>query len=205
MGDISLEDLTTEAVADPAFKKLLSIEGGDLADFSYETFDPADEETFPGYNSSVHLRTGSLRFTFMEKTVRDLVTFAVKFGRLKAVYDAASQAAAQRAAEVTRMHYDVVISTPIIVLPREGVESPDTLVLRLGEIAAKNAYLGDPNDTSTIDAGLRGISVSSEITVDGQKYTTKMVEDVTIKAKIRQLGGTQHRGDATMADMAVSC
>ncbi len=91
----------------------------------------------------------------MEKTVRDLVTFAVKFGRPEAVYDAASQPPAQRAAEVTRMHYDVVISTPIIVLPREGAESPDTLVLRLGEIAAKNAYFSDPNDTSTIDAGLR--------------------------------------------------
>jgi vacuolar protein sorting-associated protein 13A/C len=152
LGNISLEDLSEETVAEPSFKKLLSIEGGELADFSYETYDPTDKETFPGYNSSVNLRAGSLKFTFMEGPIRDLYAFALKFARMKAVYDAASQAAVQRASEVTRMHYDVVVKTPIIVLPRDGLESPDRLVLRLGEIVAKNEYLGDAQDTATIDA-----------------------------------------------------
>jgi hypothetical protein len=31
----------------------------------------------------------------------------------------------QRASEVTRMHYDVVVKTPIIVLPRDGIASTD--------------------------------------------------------------------------------
>ncbi|WWD17860.1 hypothetical protein CI109_102304 [Kwoniella shandongensis] len=204
LGSLTLEDLTEGSVADPAFKKLLTIEGDELADFSYETFDPKDEETFPGYNSSVNLRAGSLKFTFMEKPVHDLYAFALKFARMKAIYDAAQQAAVQRASEVTRMHFDIVVSTPIIVLPRDGLTSPDLLVLRLGEIVAKNEYLNDPNDTATIDASLRGISVASEITVGNKKSALQMVDDVAITAAIKQAGGSSHRSDPHHADTEIT-
>ncbi|OCF42293.1 vacuolar protein sorting-associated protein vps13 [Kwoniella heveanensis CBS 569] len=204
LGNITLEDLSEDSVADPAFKKLLLIEGEELADFSYETFDPAEEETFPGYNSSVHLRTGSLKFTFMEQPIRDLYAFALKFARMKAIYDAAQQAAVQRASEVTRMHFDVVIKTPIIVLPRDGLTSTDRLILKLGEIVAKNEYLDDPNDTSTIDASLRGINVASEITVGDKKGVLQMVSDVAITAAIKQAGGSSHRSDPHHADMEIT-
>nr|XP_019015055.1 vacuolar protein sorting-associated protein vps13 [Kwoniella pini CBS 10737]OCF53836.1 vacuolar protein sorting-associated protein vps13 [Kwoniella pini CBS 10737] len=204
LGDITLEDLSDSSVAEPSFKKLLSIEGEELADFSYETFDPNDKETFPGYNSSVHLRTGSLKFTFMEGPVRDLYSWALKFARMKAIYDAAQQAAVQRASEVTRMHFDVVIKTPIIVLPRDGLTSTDILILRLGEVVAKNEYLNDPDDTSTIDATLRGINVASEITVDGKKGQVQMVNDVAITAAIKQAGGSSHRSDPHHADMEIT-
>ncbi|KAK8865949.1 hypothetical protein IAR55_001098 [Kwoniella newhampshirensis] len=204
LGSLTLEDLSEGAVADPAFKKLLSIEGDELADFSYETFNPSDEETFPGYNSSVNLRAGSLKFTFMEKPVHDIYAFALKFARMKAIYDAAQQAAVQRASEVTRMHFDVVVNTPIIVLPRDGLTSPDMLILRLGEIVAKNEYLNDPNDTATIDASLRGINVASEILVGDEKSTLQMVDDVAITAAIKQAGGSSHRSDPHHADMEIT-
>lgn len=203
LGNLSLEDLTEDAVADSSFKKILAIEGDELADFSYETFDPTDKQTFPGYNSSVNLKAGSLRFTFMEGTVRNLYGWALKFARLKAVYDTASQAAVQRASEVTRMHYDVIIKTPIVVLPQDGLVSQDMLILRLGEIFAKNKYLGDPDDTATIEAGLRGISMSSDMVYDGKKASLKMVDDVAISAMIKQAGGERHRSDAKNADMQV--
>jgi len=205
LGALSLEDLTESAVADPAFKKLLAIEGGDLADFSYETFDPSDTETFPGYNSSIHLRAGSFKFTFMEQPIRDLMIWATKFATMKAVYDAASQAAVQRASEVTRIHYDIVVKTPIIVLPRDGLVSHDRLVLQLGEIVAKNQYLGDANDMATIEAGLSGINVTSEIVVDDKKSSLQMVNNVAITAKIKQAGGKSHRTDSERADTEVSC
>jgi len=205
LGALSLEDLTESAVADPAFKKLLAIEGGDLADFSYETFDPSDTETFPGYNSSIHLRAGSFKFTFMEQPIRDLMIWATKFATMKAVYDAASQAAVQRASEVTRIHYDVVVKTPIIVLPRDGLVSHDRLVLQLGEIVANNQYLGDANDMATIEAGLSGINVTSEIVVDDKKSSLQMVNNVAITAKIKQAGGKAHRINPERADTEVSC
>ena len=203
LGNLSLEDVSEGQAAAPEFKKLLTIEGEELADFSYETFDPTDPETFPGYNSSVHLRAGSLKLTFMEKPIHDLAAFATKFARMKAVYDAASQAAVQRASEVTRMHYDVVVKTPIIVLPRDGVSSPDILVLRLGEIVAQNEYLGDPSDTSTIKAGLRGINVASEITVDGKSSKLQMVDDVAITANIKQRANVTQSSDPKEADTEI--
>jgi vacuolar protein sorting-associated protein 13A/C len=193
LGNLSIDDVTEDTVANPAFKKLLAIEG-----------DPTDKETFPGFNSSVHLKAGSLKFTFMEGPVHSLYGWAMKFAQLKAVYDTASQAAVQRASEVTRMHFDVLINTPIVVLPRDGLISGDMLVLRLGEIFAKNRYLGDPNDTSTIDAGLRGISVTSEMIHEDKKEVLKMVDDVTISATVKQAGGEAHRTDPKGADMQVS-
>ena len=203
LGNISLKDLSDSHVAVPTFKDLLSIEGEELADFSYETFDPSDHETFPGYNSSINLRTGSLKFTFMEQPIHDLYAWAIKFARMKAIYDAASQAAVQRASEVTRMHYDVIVKTPIVLLPRDGLSSADVLVLRLGQITAKNEYLGDPSDTSTIQASLSGISVSSEIFVDEKKAVLPMVDDVAINASIKQTGDETHRQQDGHADMEV--
>nr|ODO02780.1 vacuolar protein sorting-associated protein vps13 [Cryptococcus depauperatus CBS 7855] len=204
LGNLSLEDLSEVSVPDQEFKKLLSIEGGELADLSYETFDPTDKETFPGYNSSVNLHAGSFKFTFMERPIRDLYAFALKFARMKAVYDAAQQAAVQKASEVTRMHFDIAVKTPIIVLPWNGVVSPDKLVLRLGEIIAKNQYLNDPNDTSTIDASLRGINVTSEITVGPKTTTLQMIDDVAITAAIKQAGGTTHRSNTNHADTEIT-
>ncbi|ORX35977.1 putative late endosome to vacuole transport-related protein [Kockovaella imperatae] len=188
LGDLSLEDVSTARNPADHSRALLSIEGQELADFSYETFDPTDEETFPGYNSSVVLKAGSLKFTFLEGPVRDLYVFALKFARMKAIYDAASQAAVQRASEVTRMHYDIVVNTPIIILPSNASPEADRLVLRLGEIVAKNQYLGDPNDNSTIEASLNGISITSEIVMEEKMASVQMVKDVAITANVKQIG-----------------
>lgn len=203
LGDLSIEDTTSSQSATPAFKKILSIEGEELADFSYETFNPEDE-TFPGYNSLIHLRAGSLKFTFMEQPLHDLYIFGLKFARMKAVYDAASQAAVQRASEVTRMKYDIVVKTPIIVLPRDGIESKDALTLRLGEIVAKNNYLGDKRDSSTIDASLSGINVTSEIFEGDKSAILQLVDDVAITASIKQSAAAEHREDPHQADTEIN-
>lgn len=202
LGNISLEDTSNRSVAAPSFKQLLTIEGQELADFSYETFNPEDE-TFPGYNSSIHLRAGSLKFTYMQKPTHELYMFLLKFSKLKAYYDAASEAAVQRASEVTRMRYDVVVKTPIIVLPRDGANSSDSLILKLGEIVAKNKYLQDPHDTSTIEASLSGINATSEIEYEGKMNTLQLVNDVNINANIRQVGSSDHK-DPHHADTEVS-
>lgn len=203
LGNISLLDTTDAQVAQPAFKKLLTIEGEELADFSYETFNPNDD-TFPGYNSLIHLRAGSLKVTFIEETVHNLMVWLYKFGRMKAVYDQASQAAMQSAAEVTRMRYDVVVKTPILVLPSDGQHSKDIIILRLGEIVAKNNYLGDKHDTSTIEASLTGVNVLSEIHADGQAVNMQLVDDVGITANIKQASPGEHRADPHQADTEIT-
>lgn len=206
LGDLSIEDTTNSQPANPAFKKILYIEGEELADFSYETFNPEDSN-FPGYNSSIHLRAGSLKFTFMEQPLHDLYVFGIKFARMKAVYDAASQAAVQRASEVSRMKYDIVVKTPIIVLPRDGNESKDALTLRLGEIVAQNNYLGDARDTSTIDASLSGINVTSELFKGDDSANLQLVDDVAITASVKQRAPTSEKdkqGDPHQADTEIT-
>lgn len=162
LGKLTFVDDTSLETADPSFKELLTIEGDELADFSYETFNPDDEATFPGYNSAVKLRTGSLVFTLMEGPLKKIMLFLSNLSRLKAVYDRASEAAMQRAAEVTRMHYDVLIKTPIVVLPQDGLKSRNRLVLRLGQVNAKNSFGKGENSPDSIVASLSGVNITTE-------------------------------------------
>jgi vacuolar protein sorting-associated protein 13A/C len=185
-------------------RDLLRIEGEDLADFSYETFDSSDKETFPGYDSSVNLRAGSLRFTFLQEPIHRLLAFASEFAQLKAVYDAASQAAIDRAPEVTRMKYDILVKTPIVILPRDGMQSSEMLVLRLGEIRAQNEFgkrsLGD----TSIVASLKGVNVASDDGQDSSK-ALQLVDNVNIDVKIWQAGTVSVvNREAAPAEMTVS-
>ncbi|KAG8691548.1 hypothetical protein FRC11_001538 [Ceratobasidium sp. 423] len=169
-------------VCSKGFKQLLTIEGEDLADFKYETFDPTDPN-FDGINSSVHLRAGSLKLTFVEEPLRDLYDFLVKFARLKSLYDSATQAAVQRAAEISKMKFDVVVQSPILVFPCNPAMSEDMMIVKLGEIVASNEYEGDD---SRINAGLRGIRLSSQLSDGSEKRNLRVMEDVDITASIEQ-------------------
>ncbi len=185
LGNLSLVDASPAEPIPDRNSELLTIEGEDLADFSYETFDSSDRETFPGYDSAVNLRAGSLRFTLLEQPLQHVLAFATDFAQLKAVYDAASQAAINRAPEVTRMKYDVVIKTPIVILPRDGMQSPERLVFRLGEITAKNAFGTKAKGDTAIQAGLSGINAVSEDSRDpGRKL--QLMDNVNVDVEIWQ-------------------
>lgn len=183
LGSLSLTDDSNLATRDPEHKQILSIEGDDLADFSYETFDPADRDTIQGVNSSVYLRSGALKLHFLEKPLHDIYHFLVKFARLKGLYDAATQAAVQRASEIQRMKFDVTIQSPILVFPTESLDSDDKLLVRLGKITAKNSYEGD---VGTISASLTGINVTSETSIESEISSLKIIETVDITANVIQ-------------------
>ncbi|KIJ26914.1 hypothetical protein M422DRAFT_55307 [Sphaerobolus stellatus SS14] len=100
LGFLTLTDDSPLQTSSPAFKKILTIEGDNLANFSYQTFDPNDKTTFRGVNSLVTLKSGALRLTFLEEPSHDIYQFLIKFAKLKELYDAAAAAAAQRAAEI---------------------------------------------------------------------------------------------------------
>ncbi len=201
LGSLSLVDNRNRDLADPSFSKLLAIDGDELADFTYETFDANDHATYPGYDTSIWLRTGSLRFTSLEEPVRDLVQFFMRFAQMKAVYDAATLAASAQALQlqekVPKMHYDIVIKTPIVVLPRAPT-SPDMLVANLGEIYAHNTFEGpDPAHLVTkIEAGIRHIRLASRLTLGMQEYRVQMIEDVNLSVDITQSEHLDHTATA---------
>ncbi|CAE6413624.1 unnamed protein product [Rhizoctonia solani] len=196
LGQLSLSDDSDIAVCSKDFKQLLTIEGEDLANFKYETFDPTNPD-FDGINSSIHLRAGSLKLTFVEEPLRDLYDFLVKFARLKSLYDSATQAAVQRAAEISKMKFDVVVQSPILVFPCNPATSEDAMIVKLGEIVANNEYEGDDG---RINAGLRGIRLSSELFDGSEKRNLRVMEDVDITASIEQYANVDRNAHPNKPD-----
>lgn len=175
LGNLSLVDDVNQGVSEQSsLRQLVTIEGKELADFSYETFDP-ESETYPGHDSTVFLRAGSLKVNFVNEPFRKIMEFAVKFGKMQAVFNAAREAAANQATNIqqraTRMQFDVLVSTPIIVFPRavsiEGL-GRDSLTAYLGEIYAKNKFvpIDDSKEADTankLSAGLRNVRLESKV------------------------------------------
>lgn len=178
LGNLSLVDDVNQGVPEESsLRQLVTIEGKNLADFSYETFNP-DVESYPGYDASVVLKTGSIKINFLTEPFRKIMEFAVKFGKMQAIFNAARQAAANQATQIqqrdTKFHFDIVISTPIVVFPRMVISDKpdrDTLTANLGEIYAKNSFV--PLDDSEgadvankISAGIRNIKLTSNLHYD---------------------------------------
>ncbi|KAK4050444.1 Vacuolar protein sorting-associated protein 13 [Microbotryomycetes sp. JL201] len=173
-------------------QEMLAIQGDEVADLQYETYDPNDEITYPGHDTLVHLRSNSFKFTFSEEPVHRILVFFSKFARMKAVYDAAAHAATQRATEMQtalpKMHYDIVVKTPIVVFPRsDGTVSEDVIVANLGEISLFNEFdVTDERVATKIKFGLSHVRLTSTIQYDGEKHSLQMLDDVQIGVDVTQ-------------------
>ncbi|KAL2752446.1 hypothetical protein ACRALDRAFT_2112495 [Sodiomyces alcalophilus JCM 7366] len=175
LGDLGLVDDINQGVSEHSnLRKLVAIEGDELADFRYETFDASNPNAYPGYDSSIFLRAGSIKLNFLEEPFRKIFEFLVKFGKMQAIYNAARQAAANQANQIqqstNRFKYDIVVKTPIVVFPRvvrPGQPRRDLMTAYLGEIYAQNKFA--PLDDSEaaqiatkISAGIRNIRLTSD-------------------------------------------
>ncbi|THH34126.1 hypothetical protein EUX98_g96 [Antrodiella citrinella] len=200
LGSLALSDDSEVETFSPTFKQLLSIEGDNFADFQYQTYDPEDKETYKGVKSSVHLSAGALKLHFLEQPLRNIYVFLLKLAKLKGVYDAATQAAVQRAGEIERMQFEVIVKSPIIVLPTDPQRSHDVLTLCLGELTAHNAY---EEIDSKITASLRGIQLSSIMYYGGEPKGIKMIDDIDINAEVLQAGGVDHNQPSDRPDTEV--
>ena len=200
LGSLNLIDDSEIHTIHSQFKQILSIEGNNFAEFSYQTFDPTDHETYTGVKSKVHLAAGSIKINFLEEPLHDIYLFLIKLARLKGVYDAATQAAVQRAQEIERMQFDVSVKTPIIVFPSDSAHSPDRLEMRLGELSASNSFDGP---LSTITAGLTGIQLTSDFGAFDGPSTLKIIDDTDIFARIGQTTGIDRSVDFNRPDSQV--
>ncbi|KAJ7706184.1 vacuolar protein sorting-associated protein 13 [Mycena rosella] len=196
--------LSNDSAAHPVrdeFKQILSIEGQNFADFRYQTFDPEDD-TYTGVKSSVSLNAASVKFHFLEGPLHDIFLFLLKLAKLKGLYDAATQVAVQRASEIERMQFDVSVKSPIVVFPSDPNRSRDVLVLRLGEITAKNSYEAVLNKTI---ASLSGIQlVSNFYAADNTASALKIVDDIDVNADVVQTSGIDRNKDSDYPDTQVS-
>jgi len=200
LGSLNLIDDSEMYTIHQQFKQILSIEGNNFAEFSYQTFDPTNHETYTGIKSKVHLAAGSVKVNFLEEPLHDVYLFLTKLARLKGVYDAATQAAVQRAQEIERMQFDVSVKTPIIVFPSDSMRSPDRLTMRLGELSASNSFDGP---SSTINAGLTGIQLTSDFIAADGASTLSIIDNIDIFAEINQATGIDRGVDFNRPDSQV--
>jgi vacuolar protein sorting-associated protein 13A/C len=201
LGSLNLIDDSEMYTIHPQFKQILSIEGNNFAEFSYQTFDPTDHETYTGVKSRVHLAAGSIKINFLEEPLHDIYLFLTKLARLKGIYDAATHAAVQRAQEIERMQFDVSIKTPIIVFPSDSAHSPDRLTMRLGELSAGNSFNGP---SSTVTAALTGIQLTSDFNATDGLSTLKIIDDIDIFADVGQATGIDRNIEFNRPDSQVS-
>ncbi|OTB04915.1 hypothetical protein M426DRAFT_11269 [Hypoxylon sp. CI-4A] len=173
LGDLTLvDDVNIGASEESSFRQLVTIQGEELADFRYETYDSSNK-AYPGYDSSIYLRAGSIKVNFLEEPFRKIIEFLVKFGKMQAIYNAARQAAANQAQQLQqstgRFKFDVIVNTPIVVFPRAlSPDRPkrDLITAYLGEIYAQNKFvpLDDSEDSEIamkLSTGIRNIRLTS--------------------------------------------
>ncbi|KAF2749676.1 vacuolar protein sorting-associated protein 13 [Sporormia fimetaria CBS 119925] len=213
LGNLSLVDDVNQGVPeDSSLRQLVTIEGKNLADFSYETFD-SDLDSYPGYDMSVTLRTGSIKVNFLTEPFRKIMEFAVKFGKMQAIFNAARQAAANQATQIqqraTKFHFDVVISTPIVVFPRMVISDKperDTLTANLGEIYAKNTFvpLDDSKDADVankLSAGIRHVKLTSNLHYeDGKSEELQLIDKVDLDFNITMV---EHKAGQQRPDLEI--
>ncbi|EAQ90313.1 hypothetical protein CHGG_02248 [Chaetomium globosum CBS 148.51] len=214
LGDLSLVDDVNLGVAeDSSLRQLVTIQGDELADFRYETFDPSKVEQYPGYDSSIFLRAGSVKLNFVEEPFRKIVDFLVKFGKMQAIYNAARQAAANQANQLqqsqSRIKFDVIVKTPIVVFPRAVVpERPqrDVITAYLGEIYAQNKFapLDDSEDSEIamkLSAGIRNIKLTSNFHYsEGRKEELELLDHVDLGFNITY---AEHKPGVKRPDLEV--
>ncbi|KAJ5133749.1 hypothetical protein N7526_005114 [Penicillium atrosanguineum] len=212
IGSLTLvDDVNLGAPEDSDVRRLLTIEGDNFADFKYETFDP-ESDTYPGYDSEVYLRSGSIKINFMEEPYRKIINFLIKFGKMQAIFNAARQAAASQANQLqenpSRMRLDIVVNTPIVVFPRVMADEwpRDTITAYLGEIYAKNEFVPmdetkDSPAVNVISTGVRNIRLTSKFHFDeGLVEELEMIQKVNLDFSICYL---EHQANNPRPDMEI--
>ncbi|KAF9888012.1 hypothetical protein FE257_009402 [Aspergillus nanangensis] len=213
IGSLTLiDDVNTGAPESSDLRRLMTIEGENFADFKYETFDP-ESSTYPGYDSEVFLRSGSIKINFLEEPYRKIINFLVKFGKMQAIFNAARQAAANQANQLqqnaSRMRFDVMVMTPILVFPGNVKEDRprDTVTAHLGEIYAKNDFVPleekdkDSPAVNLISTGIRNIRLTSKFHfANGSVEEQEMIQKVNLDFSICYL---EHQQDNPRPDMEV--
>ena len=196
LGSLSVvDDVNQGAAEDSPVRQLLAIQGNELADFRYQTYD-SKAKSYPGYDSKVYLRSGSIKVNFLEEPLRKIIQFLVKFGQMQAIFNAARQAAANQAGQIqesaSKMHFDVLIKTPIIVFPRaitvDGKR--DLITAHLGEIYASNKFATVKHSNREItanklSAGVRNIRLVSEFHFGDKSEDIEMIDKVDLDFKIK--------------------
>jgi len=192
LGTLSLTDDTRSQ-----HHNLVHVEGDELADFRFETFDPEAGVSYPGYDSSLYLRLASAVIFFDEAPFHEILTFGANFARLKAIYDAAREKAFEQASQIQEgantSHFDILIRAPIIIFPRNATtHSEDGLRATLGEVYASNTFVSSDTDgddhehhqANEIKFGIRNIMLATTFYHNDQAEKLDIIKDIDLDVNV---------------------
>lgn len=210
LGSLSLlDDINQGAAPESSLRQLITIQGDELADFMYQTYD-ATNDSYPGYDSKIFLRSGSIKVNFLEEPFRKIINFLVKFGKMQAIFNAARQAAANQASQMqesaSKIHFDILIKTPIIVFPRVMVaEKPrDLITAYLGEIYANNKFVSlkeSQEEVNKLSAGIRNVRLTSVFHYDEDRNEElEIIDKVDLDFKVTY---AEHKPGSSRTDLEV--
>ncbi|KAK9370251.1 hypothetical protein V1509DRAFT_617204, partial [Lipomyces kononenkoae] len=204
LGNFTLDDHMCDEFGEAISTQLVSIQGEELADFRYETFDPNSiTVVYPGYNASVYFRSGSIKVNFVDESFRRIWQFLAKFAEMKTLYDSAREVAVNQASQMKdpdKIRFDVIVRTPILVFSRgclfdnpdkSSIVRTDVVTVHLGEMYIQNTFstlengiTGRSTPVNKIHAGIRETRITSVFNFpEGVVQELQMIEnlDVTFK------------------------
>lgn len=194
LGALSLHDDSNEGSPEGSIlRNLFSIEGDNLAEFSYKTFDKETNKNL--YSSLIEFKTGTSKINFVESSFKKIFNFLSQFQRMKAIYDSAREAAINQASNIddaNKIKFDFSLKAPTIVFPKLVNHSNvkyDNLTIQLGELYALNKFEShDSIVKNIIKTGLRNINMTSEFNfVNGVHQFSEMVKDFDLSFDIDYL------------------
>jgi vacuolar protein sorting-associated protein 13A/C len=131
---------------------------------------------------------------------------------MQAIFNAARQAAANQAGQIqesaSKMLFDVVVKTPIIVFPRTMVpgRESDLITAYLGEIYAQNQFAtvkGSKHGATAnkLTTGMRNIRLTSKFSYeDGSSEELEMIDKVDLGFKLKYI---EHEAGLDRPDMEI--
>ncbi|KAJ3112859.1 hypothetical protein HDU96_004088 [Phlyctochytrium bullatum] len=194
LGNLSIVDNVERVGSGRVFKQLLRIDGSEVADFTLDTFNKGSD-TYPGYDTSLRLRTSSVKVTFIEPLlgkhqlfvnlnlidIVELVAYFREFTQLHYILESARRAAAETQETAGKFHFDLHIETPVMEFP-SSLQSPDSLSIYLGRISASNSFRSEDGiDINDVVADIRELKLVSSLESQGE---TKIMEDVSIETHV---------------------
>lgn len=183
-------------------RQLITIQGDDLADIYYETYD-LETNTLP-YTSLVKFESRSMVFNVFEDSFSRIYGFVSQFQRMKYIYDAARDAALDQANNVEspdKIKFDVLVRAPIFVFPQAVDPANDVydfITVNLGEIHTSNNFIEkDNNFFNMIKAGLTNTKILSSFVVgdERKRQDLEIIDKLDINFDI-----DYYEGDASKLD-----
>lgn len=193
LGALSLHDESNEgSPRDSIFRNLINIDGDNLAEFTYKTYDPAtNKEPFDSY---IEFITGSLTINFAEDAFGKIFNYLNKFAQMKAIYDKARDAAINQANQIDdaiRIKMNILVRAPTVRLPKlidVSKDEYDVIVAELGELYLNNEFVTrDSLVYNVMYAGLRNTKVTSRFHLADVVQESQMVEKLDIGFQIDYL------------------